>query len=187
MKNASTRYLSVMLLAFSVMVAACSGGSKNNEADDMSKMDETEATAESNNSMADNQSSDTANKTVDGKLNINTATSEAFQTIPDVGDKMVHEFEEYRPYVSIQQFRREIGKYVDESQVAAYEKYIYVPVHRNDSDMATLLQVPGLDEDEAKDLISGRPYETNQAFADALSKYVSKDELAVAQGFMKSE
>ena len=100
---------------------------------------------------------------------------------------MVHEFEEYRPYVSVQQFRREIGKYVDESQVAASEKYIYVPVHRNDSDMATLLQVPGLDEDEAKDLISGRSYETNQAFADALSKYVSKDELAVAQGFMKAE
>lgn len=37
---------------------------------------------------------------------------------------MVRKFEEYRPYVSIQQFRREIGKYVDEAMVAAYEQYV---------------------------------------------------------------
>ena len=46
------------------------------------------------------------------KLNLNTATREQFLTIPGVGDRMVREFEEYRPYASIQQFRREIGKYV---------------------------------------------------------------------------
>lgn len=121
------------------------------------------------------------------KLNMNTATGEEFRTIPNVGDKMVHEFEEYRPYVSIQQFRKEIGKYVDEEQVAAYEKYIFVPIHRNDSDTATLLQIPGLEENEAKELVEGRPYETNEGFLGALSSYVSEDELETAKTYIKAE
>ena len=55
------------------------------------------------------------------KLNINTASSADFlRAIPNLGNRMVHEFEEYRPYKSIQQFRREIGKYVDANQVAEY-------------------------------------------------------------------
>jgi hypothetical protein len=37
---------------------------------------------------------------------------------------MAHEFEEYRPYSSIEQFRREIGKYVDEAEVARLEQYV---------------------------------------------------------------
>lgn len=121
------------------------------------------------------------------KLNINTASEDEFRTIPDVGDRMVHEFEEYRPYVSIQQFRKEIGKYVDEDQVAAYEEYIFVPVHRNDSDSETLMQIPGLDANKAKKLVDARPFETNQAFFDALGSYVSEEELATAKTYMKSE
>ena len=62
-----------------------------------------------------------------------------------MGNRMVHEFEEYRPYKSIQQFRKEIGKYVDQNQVAEYEKYIFVPINENDSDAPTLQQIPGLD------------------------------------------
>ena len=38
--------------------------------------------------------------------------------------KMVHEFEEYQPYGSMAQFRREIGKYVDENEVARLESYV---------------------------------------------------------------
>jgi len=59
------------------------------------------------------------------------------------GNRMVREFLEYRPYISIQQFRREIGKYVEEAQVAEYEQYVYVPVNVNESDAATLQQLPG--------------------------------------------
>ena len=39
---------------------------------------------------------------------------------------MVHEFEEYRPYASMDQFRREIGKYVDEDEVARLERYVEI-------------------------------------------------------------
>jgi hypothetical protein len=37
---------------------------------------------------------------------------------------MLREFKEYRPYVNIQQFRREIGKYVNEKEVARFERYV---------------------------------------------------------------
>ena len=37
---------------------------------------------------------------------------------------MAREFDEYRPYTDMDQFRREIGKYVDEDEVARYEQYV---------------------------------------------------------------
>jgi len=33
---------------------------------------------------------------------------------------------EYRPYTSIEQFRREIGKYVDKDELARLERYVAV-------------------------------------------------------------
>ena len=41
-----------------------------------------------------------------------------------VGERMAHEFEEYRPYRNMEQFRREIGKYVDDAKVAQFERYV---------------------------------------------------------------
>ena len=46
-----------------------------------------------------------------------TASNAEIQLIPGVGERMAHEFEEYRPWTSAEQFRREIGKYVDEAEV----------------------------------------------------------------------
>jgi DNA uptake protein ComE-like DNA-binding protein len=60
-------------------------------------------------------------------INLNTATREEIELIPGVGPRMSHEFEEYRPYTSIEQFRREIGKYVDQAEVARLERYVMVP------------------------------------------------------------
>jgi len=117
-------------------------------------------------------------------LNLNTASGDAFRTIPDVGDRMVREFEEYRPYISILQFRREIGKYVDEQQVAAYEAYVYVPIQVDDSDAATLMQIPGVDETIAEALIAARPYGSNEVFLAALAEYVSDAEAAFAANYL---
>jgi DNA uptake protein ComE-like DNA-binding protein len=113
------------------------------------------------------------------KLNLNTATAEQFRTIPGVGDRMVREFDEYRPYTSIQQFRREIGKYVSQEQVAAYEQYVYVPVDPNNADAETLRQLPGVDASIAAQLIAGRPYASTEAFLARLGQLVSAD-LALA-------
>ena len=57
-------------------------------------------------------------------LNLNTATAEEIELIPGVGGRMRHEFEEYRPYRNIEQFRREIGKYVNDAEVARLERYV---------------------------------------------------------------
>ncbi len=60
------------------------------------------------------------------RLDLNSASEAEILLIPGVGDRMAHEFEEYRPYVGIEQFRREIGKYVDEDEVARLEQYVRI-------------------------------------------------------------
>jgi len=57
-------------------------------------------------------------------INLNTATRSDILLIPGLGSRMAHEFEEYRPYSDIEQFRREIGKYVDQDEVARLEQYV---------------------------------------------------------------
>ena len=57
-------------------------------------------------------------------IDLNNASREEILLIPGIGGRMAHEFEEYRPYSDIEQFRREIGKYVDEEEVARLERYV---------------------------------------------------------------
>ena len=57
-------------------------------------------------------------------LNPNTASDADFMTIPGVGNRMVHEFKEYRPWKSQQHFEKEIGKYVNEREVARLWRYM---------------------------------------------------------------
>jgi DNA uptake protein ComE-like DNA-binding protein len=123
-----------------------------------------------------------ANATPGAKLNLNTATeSQLMATIPGFGKKMAHEFDEYRPYRSIQQFRKEMGKYVGPEVIADYEKYVFVPINPNESDAATLQQIPGLDATEAESLIAGRPYASAQAFLAKLADKISASDLGVAR------
>ncbi|MBL8162640.1 MAG: hypothetical protein JNJ61_11690 [Anaerolineae bacterium] len=120
-------------------------------------------------------------------LNLNTATPEQLLTIPNMSNRMVREFEEYRPYISIAQFRREIGKYVSAEQVAAYEAFVFVPVSANDSDADTLMQLPGVDETVAAALIAARPFASNDAFLAALAGYVSSSDAALAAYYLAAE
>jgi len=57
-------------------------------------------------------------------IKLNSAADSDMLLIPGVGKRMAHEFEEYRPYTNIEQFRREIGKYVDAAEVARLEQYV---------------------------------------------------------------
>lgn len=121
------------------------------------------------------------------KLNLNAASGDDFlNTIPNFGNRMVREFQEYRPYVSILQFRREIGKYVDEAQVAFYEQYVYVPVNVDEADAATLQQIPGVDATIAEALIAARPYGSNDAFLAKLGEYLAAEQVAVAAGYLET-
>jgi len=59
-------------------------------------------------------------------LDLNTATKEEIMLIPGVGERMNREFAEYRPYQNIERFRREMGKYVGDTTIARYEKYVTI-------------------------------------------------------------
>ncbi len=117
-------------------------------------------------------------------LNLNTMTEQQILSIPTIINRMVREFQEYRPYVSITQYRREIGKYVGAEQTAAWEKYLYVPVQVDVADAETLKQIPGVTDDIAKALITARPYKTNDAFLASLAQYLTNDQLAYAVNFL---
>jgi DNA uptake protein ComE-like DNA-binding protein len=60
------------------------------------------------------------------RIDLNTASNEAILSLPGIGARMLHEFDEYRPYEAIAQFRREMGKYVDEDEVARMERYVEI-------------------------------------------------------------
>lgn len=57
-------------------------------------------------------------------IDLNDASREEILLIPGVGDRMAGEFEEYRPYEAMAEFRREIGKYVDEAEVQRLARYV---------------------------------------------------------------
>lgn len=59
-------------------------------------------------------------------INLNTATDDMLLTIPGVGARMVREFKEYRPWTSQAQFQKEIGKYVDQKEVARLWRYFVI-------------------------------------------------------------
>lgn len=59
-------------------------------------------------------------------IDLNKATDQEILLIPGVGPRMLHEFKEYRPYTSLEQFRREIGKYVDKTELARLEQYVSI-------------------------------------------------------------
>ena len=59
-------------------------------------------------------------------INLNTATDDLILTIPGAGARMVREFKEYRPWTSQAQFQKEIGKYVDQKEVARLWRYVVI-------------------------------------------------------------
>ena len=184
--------LSLTILSALLFAACGSGGgenARNGNAAANANANGASANQNSTNTSAVNNNNSAATSPAAGaskqKLNLNTASEAEFTAaIPGFGRRMAHEFEEYRPYRSIQQFRREIGKYVDAAQVAEYEKYVFVPINENESDANTLQQIPGLDAKEVDELVAGRPYASRDAFLSKLSAKISADELAVAKTYL---
>ena len=117
-------------------------------------------------------------------MNLNTTAEEDFKMIPGVGDRMAHEFEEYRPYTSIQQFRREIGKYVDDEEVARYENYVFVPVELNTASEEDIKALPGVGDRMAHEFEEYRPYTNMEQFRKEIGKYVDDKELARLERFV---
>ena len=117
-------------------------------------------------------------------LNLNTTNEKDFKMIPGVGDRMAHEFEEYRPYKSIQQFKREIGKYVDEIEVSRYLSYVFVPVELNTSSEDNIKDLPGVGNKMAHEFVEYRPYMNLNQFRREIGKYVDDKELIRLERFV---
>jgi DNA uptake protein ComE-like DNA-binding protein len=112
------------------------------------------------------------------QLNLNTATREEIMLIPGMGNRMVREFFEYRPYTAIAQFRKEIGKYVDDKEVARLEQYVFVPINLNTASDETLLSIPGANPQLLRALKDARPYKDIEQFRREIAKSVSAKEAA---------
>ena len=113
----------LLSLSALVVVAACSSDSK--KAADTIAVDTTATAAVAASTTTSTTTTADATKAI-VPININTATDAQILAIPGVGKRMLREFKEYRPWTSIEQFRREIGKYVDKTEVARLEKYIVI-------------------------------------------------------------
>lgn len=111
-------------------------------------------------------------------LDLNTAPEAEIMMIPGVGKRMAHEFEEYRPYKSLAQFRKEIGKYVDEKEVARLEQYVFVSINLNTASDEDILSIPGLGAKMLHEFKEYRPYKSMEQFRREIGKYVNKKELA---------
>jgi radical SAM superfamily enzyme with C-terminal helix-hairpin-helix motif len=111
-------------------------------------------------------------------INLNATSEDELKLVPGINGKMVHEFEEYRPYSSIEQFQREIGKYVDENEVARYEQYVFVPMDLNSASSEAFASIPGMNKKMVREFNEYRPYNSMEQFRREMGKYVDENEVA---------
>lgn len=120
-------------------------------------------------------------------INLNTASRAEILLVPGVGNRLAHEFEEYRPYKALAQFRREIGKYVDEKEVARLERHVFVPINLNTGSDEDILSIPGLGKRMLREFREYRPYKNLEQFRREIGKYVDKKEIARLERFVTVE
>ena len=118
------------------------------------------------------------------QINMNTASEHDIMLIPGMSSRMTHEFEEYRPYTSLEQFRREIGKYVDDEEVARLEQYVFVPMNLNKSSEETFATIPGITSRMIHEFEEYRPYTSMEQFRREIGKYVDDDEVARLESYV---
>ena len=117
-------------------------------------------------------------------INLNTASEAEIMLIPGMSKRMAHEFEEYRPYKDMNQFRCEIGKYVDDVEVARLEQYVFIPVDLNTASEEEIMQIPGMSSRMAHEFEEYRPYKDMNQFRREIGKYVDDDEVARLESYV---
>ena len=112
------------------------------------------------------------------QINLNTATEEEILMIPGTGKRMLHEFLEYRPYKTLAQFHKEIGKYVNDKELARLAQYVFVPINLNTASDQDILSIPGIGKRMLHEFKEYRPYTNIEQFRKEIGKYVDKKEVA---------
>ena len=111
-------------------------------------------------------------------INLNIATREEIMLVPGMGPRFLREFLEYRPYKSLAQFRREMGKYTNAEEVARMEQYVFVPMDLNTASDEDLNTIPGFGPRMLREFREYRPYKAVEQFRREMGKYVSDKEVA---------
>lgn len=112
------------------------------------------------------------------EINLNTATDAELNLIPGFGPRMLREFKEYRPYTALAVWRKEIGKYVDATEVARLEQYVFVPVELNAATDEDILSIPGAGRRMVREFKEYRPWKNEAQFQKEIGKYVDAKEVA---------
>ena len=112
-------------------------------------------------------------------VNLNLAPREEIMLIPRAGRRMAREFDEYKPYTGgYAQFRREIGKYVNEQEVAHLEQYTFIPIDLNTASDSAILSIPGSGPRVLREFKEYRPYPNIEKFRREMGKYWNEKEVA---------
>ncbi len=121
------------------------------------------------------------------KLNVNTATRvELLHQVEGVDEVVAEAIESFRPFESIEQFRYNLLSVTDGDFISLFERFIYVPIQYDKCDGPTLMQIPGLTEEEAILLIEGRPYGSVEAFMAKLAEFTSEDDREIGLRLLES-
>lgn len=118
------------------------------------------------------------------QIDLNHADDDTIMLIPGMTKRMAHEFEEYRPYTSLEQFRREMGKYVDADEVARLEQYVYIPMGLNNASDDDFMTIPGMSKRMTHEFEEYRPYKSIEQFRREIGKYVDEDEVARLESYI---
>ena len=111
-------------------------------------------------------------------VNLNLSPADEILLIPGAGARMVREFDEYKPYPGYDRFRREMAKYVNDTEVARLEQYTFIPLLINTASDEDLKTIPGMDDATLKKIKDARPYATIEAFRTELAKTLKEKDVA---------
>ncbi|AMY08918.1 comEA protein [Luteitalea pratensis] len=109
-------------------------------------------------------------------INLNTAAPEEILLVPGAGKRMVHEFDEYRPWKTYAQFSKEIGKYVGQDGAAKLAQYTFIPVRLNTATDEDILTIPNAGPRMVREFKEYRPWKTKEQFLKEIGKYVGPKE-----------
>ena len=112
------------------------------------------------------------------QVNLNTAPDAEILLIPGLGPPTAGEFKAHRPYRALAQFRREIGRSVDDKELVRLEQYVFVPIDLNTASDADILSIPGMGQRMLAEFKEYRPYKAIQQFRREIGKYVNGKEVA---------
>jgi len=111
-------------------------------------------------------------------VNLNTGTREEILLIPGAGNRMAHEFDEYRPWKTWAQFDKEISKYVGQAETDRLKEYVFIPVNLNTATDEDIASIPGAGARMVREFKEYRPWKTKEQFEKEIGKYVGAKETA---------